>query len=101
MKRYTLADIGCYADGTLGHQHCREKLAELLKGMTTVKNGSDVIVLRKIRAATMISLAGEMPDDAWDEAKALYLLNEHACNSTVYFDFHDGDLCLMATETSL
>ena len=45
---YTPSDVGVYADGTYGHGHCREVLADLLAG---AHGGapSAVMVIRRVR----------------------------------------------------
>lgn len=83
-------EVGCYADGAAGHQRCREHLAGLLAD-EAVQGSEEVIT----------SLRGEMPDDAWDEDKALDMLNDATENvrpSDTLWQFADGDLMLSYTD---
>ena len=77
---------GCYGDGAFGHQHCRERLAEMLE--STVDYCPDVVA----------SLRSDMPDDAWDEYDALKLLNDAHPNYDTCWGFQDGDFGLWPIE---
>ena len=46
--------------------------------------------------AVVVSLRGDMPDDAWDETEALDILNAHT-EDGAYWELHDGDLLLRET----
>lgn len=81
VSEYTPEDVGCYADGSLGHNHCREVLLELIEPHNP---DSD------LRAA----LKADMSDDAWEEDAALEILNDH-CHKNVLWTFEEGDLVLM------
>ena len=78
--RFTSKDVGCHADGTFGHQHCREKLSKLIQQLP----GSD---------PTAFSLVCRIPDDAWDERQAMKILQSHTDDGLVW-EFRDGDLML-------
>jgi hypothetical protein len=82
----TKDDLGCYADGTHGHDHIRRVLAALIEDVFEGKHGD-----------VQNSLRGIMPDDAWDEDEAIDLLNG-ICEDGVYFILENGDLLLLAEE---
>ena len=84
---FTIEDIGCWGDASFGHQHCREKLAEIL-GSFGNESTEDI---RK-------SLLEPMPDDAWDESDALDWINENLCEDGVQFVFCYGDLLLVGED---
>ena len=81
-------DAGVFADGTFGHSHARNRLAELVEAVDGGMCNSDAQDL-------MESLGGPMPDDAWDEDEALDMLNT-ATTEGFEWTFHDGDLMLSA-----
>ena len=95
MKKYDY-EVGCYADGAGGHQHCRNRLAQLVNEVC-----SDTAELSsKVRIALVGSLEGEMPDDACDEDEALELLNQYSNkHPDTFWQFHDGDLMLDWTQS--
>ena len=97
MMRYafTKADVGLYADGAFGHEHLRNKLADLLVHV----NPKESPRISKIWAETLISLTcKEPPDDCRDEDEAIELLNECACAPSVHFVMRDGDLILVDSD---
>lgn len=79
-------ETGCYGDGALGHQHCRENLADMLEGI--IDAHPDVVS----------SLRNDMPDDAWDEDEALNLLNAALPSDDTWWGFQDGDFGLWPIE---
>ena len=82
---------GCYGDGALGHQHCRERLAEILEDTGHYSNHTKIL---------KDSLAGAMPDDAWDEDDAIDLLNSLPISQVdgAAWGFQDGDFGLWPIE---
>ena len=84
---FYVCDCGCYADGSLGHDHVRNRLRSLVE--TWVDDADPDLIL---------SLdAPIMPDDAWDEYEAIDLLNE-LCEDGICWEFSDGDLVLTTIE---
>ena len=83
MKKYTKADIGCYGDGTFGHEHIRDILADLLQEIGTEDSNSLIAALQH-----------EMSDDLCED-DALDLINERLCDGC-FFCFENGDLLLVA-----
>lgn len=81
-KRFNKTDIGCYADGALGHGYVRERLADLIGDYCDGDMGE---LQRALRA--------EMSDAADEEYEAIEALNA-LCDDDVAFDFRDGDLVL-------
>lgn len=81
-KKWVADDCGCYADGSLGHQHIRERLAGLVENQDP-----------KLAE----SLRGDMPNDAWDEDEAIDMLNAQTEAGIAWF-FQDGDLVLAVDE---
>lgn len=78
MKKRNYA-IGCYGDGSFGHAHVRQRLADLVE-----EYSEDLAE----------ELRGEMSDDGGEEDGALEVLNEHTANDGVVWEFVDGDLML-------
>ena len=94
---YLSSDVGCFADGSLGHKHIRDVLA---KELTTLyrhnAGGGDGLHWNKV-ANLVDALNGEPSDDAWEELEALDWLNRQ-CYDDTYFEFVDGDLMLVAID---
>lgn len=83
MEKFGPDNTGCYADACFGHDHIRERLADLCE-----EYGNDALadVLRE-----------SMSDDASEEDDALEWLNETACEN-VRFELSDGDLMLFSED---
>lgn len=92
---FTIHGIGCFADGVYGHQHCREKLAELLDQV----DAGRICTEEETQLAEDISnsLRGSMPDDCWDEEAAIEILNKET-DGRCHFEFVDGDLLLVPSK---
>lgn len=84
----TSSDIGCWGDGSFGHQNTRNCCGNTLKALG---NQNEELVA---------SLYGPMPDDAWDEHEAETWLNELVSSRPpeAYFGWQDGDFGLWKTE---
>ncbi len=72
---------GCYGDGRFGHQHTRERCAELLESFG-------------YRGTLIDDLRGEMSDDASEEDDACDWLEENATHATATWGWQDGDFGL-------
>ena len=103
MKLYGLEQVGCYADGTFGHDHIRSKLQDLLKGLTEndidlVEKGTNLMCQLEFTSTQMSAIREHygdcFGDDFSEEDDAIDLLNEHATDDTVYFGMFEGDLVL-------
>jgi hypothetical protein len=90
------AEVGCYGDGALGHQHTRERCADTLahyldanfrsRGLPTPEGlGADDLVM---------ALRDEMTDDAAEEHAACEWLNDHAPFEDHSWAWRDGDFGL-------
>lgn len=80
-------DVGCHADGALGHQHVRAVLADL--------------VASYCKAPELVrALNGAESDDGSEDYEAIDLLNATACEPDVCFAFEDGDLMLRTCRES-
>ena len=94
---FTQHEIGCYADGALGHDHVREQLAALLcrlyRHHPRGGDGSEWSEVKPIVEA----LQKPMSDDGEEEYEAIEWLNKQ-CYDDTYFDLSDGSLMLMAQE---
>lgn len=84
---------GCYADGAFGHDHCRARLATLIRQFVDLRE-YDRTTHPTASEDLLASLEGPMPDDAWDEIDALDLLSD---STGLYWLFDGGDL--IATES--
>ena len=96
---FTRQDAGCYADSTFGHDHIRMRLADILELMTLDSQaaGHPTHTDYSERYDIFTSLRRAMPDDAWDENKALdYLNRDYVTADNVVWEFYCGDLCLVA-----
>lgn len=95
---YKASDVGCYADGTFGHQHCRSVLADLVQNIARRANRTSASTFPVCSMSDLErSLRSDMPDDAWDEFDAIDILNGY-CADGVAFEFVGGDLVLMALD---
>lgn len=90
---FTRRDMGCIADGTLGHQHCRERLADALCALYEHARSTWTHARIGETLDTITSLRSEMPDDARDEYDAIERLNTYTADGLVW-EFVDGDLML-------
>lgn len=90
---FTRNDIGCHADGTFGHRRIRTRLAELVDAI-------DGGMCNPESQELMESLGGEMPDDCWDEDRAIELLDE-ATAEGLEWRLDAGDLLLCELEEEL
>ena len=79
---FTIANVGCYADGANGHNHLRSVLANLLEDIT---DDSSVVLVESLR--------GPMPDDCGDELDALDILQD-ATDSRLTWTLDNGELML-------
>jgi len=77
--------IGCYGDGAFGHQHTRERCAEMLESLSI-----DCSEQRDLEA----SLRSEMPDDAEDEYLACVILEANYPCDNAWWGWQDGDFGL-------
>lgn len=87
---------GCYGDGELGHQHTRDRCADLLKSIIT-ENTKHVGEALELIAA----LRADVSDDGWEEYVACDMLNdltEGRRPDDCYWGWDDGDFGLWAAE---
>jgi hypothetical protein len=96
-------EIGCYGDGTFGHQHTRERCAEVLEhyaeaNFTSRGIAAPLAIYGYADKPTVERLAadlrGEMSDDASEEDTACEWLNTHAPFDGAYWGWNDGDFGL-------
>lgn len=85
-RTFCKSEIGCHADGSFGHCHCREVLARILMECTSKMTGA------------VESLLLEPTDGLSEEDEAIAWLNENACRDGVWFEFENGDLLLVDLE---
>lgn len=80
-------DAGCWGDGSFGHQHTRERCANVLQALGCSET------------ELLDSLRGPMPDDAWDEEEAEAWLNDFVSRPDgLWFGWLDGDFGLWELE---
>jgi hypothetical protein len=84
---FTTEDCGTFADGTFGHGHIRNRLADLVRAVDGGLGNSEFLEIEA-------SLAGPMPDDCWDEDRAIELL-EDVSSGDVAWCLDGGDLLLV------
>ncbi len=82
--------IGCWADGTHGHQYTRERCADALQELVveTAEGYSEILA----------ALLGEMSDDAEEEYAACDLLEAYAPVAGASWGWRDGDFGLWPIE---
>jgi hypothetical protein len=97
MKSYHDA-CGCYGDGTNGHQHTRERCAQVLDYYVNENFVSRGVCPPGTPAQVIQDLMGEMSDDAGEEYEACAWLNEHAPFTGAVWDWQDGDFGLWPSE---
>lgn len=95
---FTSTDIGCYADGVFGHQHIRDRLADILVHMFRHSPRGGDGPYWATASKLVDELRGEMSDDAQEEYDALDMLNEYSVSWECYFEIGDGDLRLVPSE---
>jgi hypothetical protein len=83
---------GCYGDGAFGHQHTRERCADILR--SEVSRAGTLNLNRRLLSA----LTGEMSDDAWEERDAVEILNALAWVDGHSWGWRDGDFGLWPCE---
>ena len=87
--------IGTYGDGTYGHQHTRERCAEIVQDIArTIAHPGE----RSTGDDLVDALVEEMSDDASEEQDACDWLNEHAAVNNATWGWQDGDFGLWANE---
>lgn len=84
---FSREDCGVYADGAFGHSHIRNRLAELVKAVDNGALGSEF-------ADVAESLVGDMPDDCWDEDRAIEFLDAVTAPNLAWV-LDGGDLLLV------
>ncbi len=84
---WSIGDVGCWADGALGHDHVGAKLAQLVANVWTPE------MLDKYGYDVADALNKEMSDDAGEEDDALEILQEFT-DASLTWQFVDGDLML-------
>lgn len=93
---YSKRDIGCYADGALGHDHARKVLADLLEAnrWRDINHPGNLAHLDEL----IETLRGEMSDDDSETTDALEYLNTYCCMPGISFEFVDGELFLLGAQ---
>ncbi len=85
----TKSEIGCYGDGTFGHQHTRERCAAQLEALARQMERT-IIAMRDCARA----LQRPMSDDAGEETEACELLAAIAPRPDAAWGWNDGDFGL-------
>jgi hypothetical protein len=85
---WSKGDAGCWADSAAGHQHVRNRLAQLVANVWTPE------MLDKYGYDVAEALDAEMSDDAGEEDDALDILQEFT-DASLTWQFVDGDLLLL------
>lgn len=88
-------DAGCYGDGTFGHQHTRERCADMINSVARYLGHPGE---RTTGQELVAELLGEMSDDASEEYDACEWLNEHAPREGHSWDWQEGDFGLWPTD---
>lgn len=91
--------LGCYGDGTFGHDHTRTACAALINELLAHYVPGDLWSKAAVEAVpTVKALAGEMSDDASEEYDACDWLNTYAPHDSATWDWRDGDFGLWPSE---
>lgn len=92
------AEIGCYGDGTFGHQHTREACSDVLGYFYDENFRSRGLHVPSLGDWTpydlLMALRAEMTDDASEELAACEWLNEHVPFKGATWGWQDGDFGL-------
>jgi hypothetical protein len=97
MTKFKEEDVACWADGSLGHEHVRERLASIIED--NIPEDSDFSAPLFTRDELIESLRSEMPDDAWDEFEAIDMLNQpEITEEGLVWWIEGGDLLLVKDE---
>ncbi len=95
---FLISDVGCYADGALGHQHVRDKMADLLERLYRHHpRGGNGLYWESDIKALVAELRGEMSDDASEEYEAIEWLNRE-CYDDTRFELIEGNLVLVGDD---
>ena len=89
-------ELGCYGDGSLGHQHTRERCAEMILDVASGLDGDYYYE----GIALVSQLRGPMSDDASEEDEACGWLTDHCSQANAWWGWQDGDFGLWAIEDS-
>lgn len=81
-------EAGCYGDGAFGHQHTRERCADI------IMSGPMFEAVRFL----VEQLRGEMSDDAWEEDFACEHLNTFCLVDGHFWGWQDGDFGLWSED---
>lgn len=90
-------ELGCYGDGAFGHQHTRERCAELLLQVAGafVARGEAVPQRHWGELYSLVDdLRRAMSDDASEEFAACDWLTEHAPVEGAWWGWQEGDFGL-------
>ena len=93
MTIYTLADRGCYFDGSLGIEYLRDRLADLLEGHLDDFPREACDAYDPVECIASLR-SDEWPDDLSDMDYATELMNSLTDTSDCRWAWLDGDLGL-------
>lgn len=93
---YLVTDTGCFADGSLGHDYVRDRIADHLEALYRHHpRGGDGMLWGEV-GPIVEALRGDMSDDAWEEYEGIDWLNR-MCEEGCAFELVDGNLMLVDT----
>lgn len=97
-------EAGCYGDGAFGHQHTRERAADVLAYYVDENFRSRSLPVPDCTGAqgpddVCMALRGDMSDDGWEELAAEEWLNEHAPFEGHWWGWQDGDFGLWSDDS--
>lgn len=95
----TQLEPGCYGDGTFGHQHTRERCADLLESAIHLYSTATGEA-RALQRDVVNALRGDMSDDAGEEYDACELLDTLMPHESAYWGWSDGDFGLWSCDDS-
>jgi hypothetical protein len=85
---------GCYGDGAFGHQHTRERCADIVAAVLATQGEE-----RTDLCALVINLRDAMTDDASEEEEACDFLARSAAVPGCIWGWQDGDFGLWVNES--
>lgn len=94
-------ELGCYGDGTFGHQHTRERCGELLHTRAIELEPSRLHDYREVifsAGCIKEALHADMSDDGSEEHEACDWLNSYAAVDGASWGWQDGDFGLWPVE---
>jgi hypothetical protein len=90
----TTLNVGCYGDGTHGHDYTRVKCAMTLEAYAWDQEQIGNTERARYMRETARALRGPMSDAACEESEACLFLDDVAAHPSAYWGWNEGDFGL-------